>query len=712
MATERGDGWPVGGGEMGERARAFDWSATPLGPVALWPAPLRTAVDLCLNSALPAYVWWGPDLIQVHNDAARAVQGGREALGVPARLAGSGAWEAVGPRIGPVLESGVTVGAQDVPFPVVRGGEGGEAEREEACFTLSCGPVHGPDGLPAGVFVTGIETTARARAEAERNAALETARESADARRASDELARALIANLPGGAVFVVDRDLRYLVAEGEALQAAGIAPADFLGKTLVETTDPALLPRYTDLYRRALGGESFAHEHEVRGRFYVSRGVPLRGAVGDIYAALAVSYDITDRRRVEDALRESEERFRLLVEGARDYAMVLLNPDGRITFWSAGAERIFRWTEGEVIDQPIDLIFTPEDRERGEPAREMGRARAEGRAEDRNWHVRRDGSRFWADGLLMRVDDENGNPRGYAKVTRDATAQKRAEDRSRESAEALRRATEDLARANAELERRVSERTVELTTRTVELAHVSQLRQDLLRELVTAQEEERGRISRDLHDDTGQLLTALLLGLSDLRDSPALAGQPPARAAVSQLLALAGDVARKAHRLAFTLRPTALDDIGLMGALRNYAEEWSRWSGLPVEILSTGMGGADEDRAGRVPPEIETTIYRVTQEALTNIMRHAATGGGPDGETAGASRVGILVQKSASAILTVIEDDGPGFDVEATLNLPPARRRLGLFGMQERARLAGGTLNIESAPGAGTTVYLRLPLA
>jgi signal transduction histidine kinase len=268
------------------------------------------------------------------------------------------------------------------------------------------------------------------------------------------------------------------------------------------------------------------------------------------------------------------------------------------------------------------------------------------------------------------------------------------------------------IQRANEELEARVEQRTRQLS-------EMSQLRQELLRKVVTAQEEERGRISRDLHDDTGQTVTALLLGLENLKN--AVGGTSGSDLAVtdvverfSYLQSLAGEVAQKSHQLSFTLRPTDLDDIGLVGALHNYADQWSRWSGLPVDVESVGL----EESGERLSPEVETTIYRVVQEALTNVLRHAVRQTDSTGERLWASRVSVLVQMrrrgsdgSSREVITTVEDDGPGFDVERAQSLPAGKRRLGLFGMQERARLAGGTLTVESEPGAGTTVYLRLPL-
>lgn len=142
---------------------------------------------------------------------------------------------------------------------------------------------------------------------------------------------------------------------------------------------------------------------------------------------------------------------------------------------------------------------------------------------------------------------------------------------------------------------------------------------------------------------------------------------------------------------MAFTLRPTALDDAGLRAALKNYAEEWSRWSNIRLDIQDVGF------IKDRLPAEVETTIYRVAQEALTNVTRHAT----------GATRVNVLLQRGKRHILTIIEDDGAGFNSDA----PVTKQKLGIAGMRERAALVEGTLTIESTPGVGTTVFLHIPL-
>lgn len=127
--------------------------------------------------------------------------------------------------------------------------------------------------------------------------------------------ALALVENLPGGAAFVVDRDLRYTMAAGEALEATNFQPKDFVGRTIFEMLPPALATRYEPLYRQALAGEPFAHEHQAHNRWYISRGTPLRAGDGEIYGVLAVSYDISDRKQAEGALRQSEEQYRTLFD-------------------------------------------------------------------------------------------------------------------------------------------------------------------------------------------------------------------------------------------------------------------------------------------------------------------------------------------------------------------------------------------------------------
>ncbi|NHC36791.1 PAS domain S-box protein [Scytonema millei] len=243
---------------------------------------------------------------------------------------------------------------------------------------------------------------------------------------------RAVATNLPNGAVFIVDRDLRYLLAEGKALEDAGMTSGDLVGKTLWEALDPTLVARYEPYYRQALGGEPFSLEHCSHGRYYISHGTPLYDERGEVNAVLAISYDITARKEAETALSQSESRFRLMVESAKDYAIFTLDLNGNVTSWNWGAERLLGYSEAEILGCSGRIIFTPEDNERGKAEQEMQIALTQGQAENERWHVRKDGSRFWGSGLVMPLRDEADNVQGLVKIMQDKTAQRQADERFR----------------------------------------------------------------------------------------------------------------------------------------------------------------------------------------------------------------------------------------------------------------------------------------
>ncbi|HEX8552351.1 MAG TPA: PAS domain S-box protein [Abditibacteriaceae bacterium] len=389
------------------------------------------------------------------------------------------------------------------------------------------------------------------------------------------------------------------------------------------------------------------------------------------------------ERKQVESDLLQSEERFRLLVENSQGYAMFLMDAGRRIIHWNTGAERIFGYTKAEAIGQHADMIFTPEDRAENAPQKEAETAVTEGCSKDIRWHLRRDGSRFWADGIVSRLDDADGGLRGFAKIARDATKEK-------EFGEALQQAHDTL-------EMRVEERTAALRLEAERRQRVEQEREQLLQRVVTSQEEERTRISRELHDQMSQQLTGLLLGLSALStQAEANSSAVSFNQKLKEVQELASNVMQQMHTLAWELRPAALDSFGLEPALRRYVEEWEKSNKVLVDIIVNGL-----TETSRPSSNIETTLYRVVQEALTNVQRHAK-----------AQCVSVLLDRQGHDVLLVIEDDGCGFEVDKKEDGSPAPvgQRLGLLGMVERLELVKGTLTIESKVGGGTTVFARIP--
>jgi signal transduction histidine kinase len=247
--------------------------------------------------------------------------------------------------------------------------------------------------------------------------------------------------------------------------------------------------------------------------------------------------------------------------------------------------------------------------------------------------------------------------------------------------------ARRDLLRVNLQLQEQVRMQQ-ELTSMRQEISD----RQRLVRAVIAAGEEERRRISRELHDGTGQNLTGLLLGLQALHAS--LPAEDPHTAQVFRLQEIAQSAQGEIHDLALELRPAALDDLGLVVALEAHVERWATITAIEVDFQCAGLQGT------RLLPPIEVTLYRVIQEALNNVAKHAH-----------ARRVSLVVERRSDCIVAVIEDDGCGFDAQRVCGSAATARGLGLLGMHERVGQVGGSLTIESSPGEGAALFVRVPI-
>ena len=467
------------------------------------------------------------------------------------------------------------------------------------------------------------------------------------------------------------------------AVEMWGRAPAaggeKFCGSFKIYHPDGTFMPHHECPMARVLRGEELDPseleiivEQESGAKLNVVVAPrTLRDGEGHIQGAINCLHDITHRKQAEEALRKTEERFRLLVEGARDYAMFLLDPENVITFWSAGAERVFGWTHQEAIGQSGAMIFTPEDRKQGKVEEEISTAVSEGRALDRRFHLRKDGSRFWTDGVLMRLDDQNGKLRGFAKVARDATDQRRIED--------------ELLHARDEMEQRVVERTRELLAMNNELERTMSQRQQLERELLEISEREKRRIGEDLHDMVCQELTATALYLKS--NAKKMAKENPSVAAT--LEEAAQTVNRNvvvARELAGGLQAVELTASGLKNALRDLAAQASENNEVKCHFKAA--------RGVRVPDAtVALHLYRIAQEAVTNALKHS-----------GAKKILIALDRTATHTCVSVQDDGKGF---------VAKRRgkgLGLHMMRYRANALGGELKITRRKTGGTDITCVIP--
>ncbi len=417
----------LAGGEMGALMRAHDWSITPLGPPESWPVELRTLVGVMLGSRQPMFITWGPARTLLYNDGYVGIIGRKH----PAALAQPflDVWSEIRGDLGPLLaqvDSGESVHMDHITLLMERHGY-----REETHFAFSYSPVRDEAGRVAGMFCPCQETTGQVLA-ARRNVA-------------ERERLEQLFEQAPGFMAILRGPEHVFELVNRAYLQLIG--HRDVIGKpvrqALPEVEGQGYFELLDQVYRDAKAFEGNAlkvelQRHaggEVEERFIDLVYQPITDADGRVTGIFAEGSDVTERVHAEAALRASEERLRLVVEGAKDHAIFTTDPHGAITSWSAGAQAIFGWNAAEAIGQPASIVFTPEDRESGVDLRELAIAAREGCANDERWHLRRDGSRVFMNGSVHALHDAAGGEQGFLKVARDETARRDSEARARELA-------------------------------------------------------------------------------------------------------------------------------------------------------------------------------------------------------------------------------------------------------------------------------------
>ena len=374
-----------------------------------------------------------------------------------------------------------------------------------------------------------------------------------------------------------------------------------------------------------------------------------------------------------------SSEELTLVFRSITEYAIFTLDPGGRVTLWNEGAERVFGYSAAEMLGKDTAILFTPEDREHGAVQQEIRDAVRIGRAVDERYHLRKDGSRFYASGMLFPLRDTSDTVTGFVKVCRDLSDRKLQEQMQRE--------------AHEELEGHVADRTRELAGELADRRLAEQNARMFLSRLITLQEEERRRIARDLHDHLGQQVTALHLQFDALKkelraeSSRALGRLEEAHAVFTQL-------DKDLDFFTWELRPGALYNLGLVAALTDFTAAFAHNYELPVTFEAVGLDG------GNLHQDVEINLYRIAQEALNNTYKHA-----------NATRADVLLQRADGRIILTISDDGVGFVAEEQQQRGPLERGIGLLGMMERATLLGGSLEIETKPGEGTSVIAIVPV-
>jgi PAS domain S-box-containing protein len=452
----------------------------------------------------------------------------------------------------------------------------------------------------------------------------------------------------------------------------------------LVHPDDKPRADRANDSVAR--GAPTYEAEFRLRHKegHYVhvlSRGFPVRrDPEGPVVRIVGTHLDLTDRKRAEAALRESEERLQLAFAGAQEGVWDWNLETGAVVY-SPRWKEMLGYGEDELAPHisAWEGLLHPDDTARAAELNEsVRRGSLTYEGEFRLRH--KDGHYIHVLSRGYPVRREPGGPVVRIVGTHfDLTERKKAE--------------ELLRRAHEELETRVRERTAELARANeslrdemIERERAERARTELLGRLVFAQEDERRRIAREMHDQFGEQLTALARRIEMLRD--ACHDRPDLREQVAALADVAQQIDRDVDHLVWELRPTALDDLGLRAALENYVHAWSTRVSIAAELHTSGL--LEE----RLDPDVETTLYRIAQEALNNVAKHAR-----------AESVDVILERRPDHVLLIVEDDGVGFDPAVR-----AAQGFGLMGMHERAALVGATLEIESAIGKGTTVLLRRP--
>lgn len=357
---------------------------------------------------------------------------------------------------------------------------------------------------------------------------------------------------------------------------------------------------------------------------------------------------DITERKRAHLALRESEESFRTIVEQS-PLSVQVMTPDGWIIQVNRAWEKLWGVTSADV--QYYNALHDPQARSLGMmPYVERGFAGETVTMPPVAYHTPeslRLGRKRWFQAHIYPVKGERGEIRNVIMLYEDITERQWA--------------TEDLQRLSSEL--------------------------------MSAQEAERKRISQELHDELGQALTAIRINLAALEKELGPALTPANGERLAESGTLADQMLQHVRELSHDLRPTMLDELGLVPTLRWYVGRFAHRLGLEVQFEAAGL-------EERLAAELETALYRIVQEALTNVARHA-----------GARRVCLRLERNALRVITTIEDDGVGFDVRRWAAAATPALGAGLFGMRERAALRGGSFTIHAHPGQGTRLVIELPL-
>ncbi|MGA8273140.1 MAG: PAS domain-containing sensor histidine kinase [Candidatus Sulfotelmatobacter sp.] len=691
----------IGQGEIAELIRQFDWSNTPLGSVEIWSDTLVTTVNLLLASRHPMFLWWGPDLIQFYNDGYRpSIREDKHpsAIGQRGIECWPEIWPIIGPQIETVMGSGHSTWNTNQLVPIKRNGK-----LEEVYWTYGYSPVRDKDGDIQGTLVVCSETTEQVLSERRLRTLLGIVLDSDSPEQASHPESLLLIAQQMVAKLAADSADFPfaalYLLTQGEiALAGSSATPCN-----LAVAENWPLLDASRSRTPRLIEDLSARHGDvicdpwpEPVSRAYV---LPLQMPESSVQAVLVVG--ISPRLPFDDpyrtffelvgarvasllhsevqkiAVAKAADRFSRLAE-ANPFGMVIGGLNGELTYINSVLLNALGYTEEDVNSGKVrwDALTPPESAD--EDARAVKQLRASGRCDVyEKAYIAKDGTRIPILIGATIIDSPEDESQVAAFVT-DLTPLKTAE--------------EALRKANNELEKKVIDRTAALEAEVLERKRAEASLRELTGRLLRTQDEERRHLARELHDHAGQTLVALDMNFAVLHEAT-LSQDSQVTKMVAESRQLSDDLSKELRTLSYLLHPPLLDEVGIKSALRWYVEGFSKRSKIEVELDLP-------DNFRRLPKELDLVIFRVVQEALTNIHRHS-----------GSASARISLSRTEDTVDFEISDCGKGISPEERRAMAPARAGVGVRGMQERVHQFGGTLRI-SSNSAGTKVSVTIPIA
>jgi PAS domain S-box-containing protein len=489
--------------------------------------------------------------------------------------------------------------------------------------------------------------------------------------KATEEMRSRLAAIVESSDDAIIAKDLNGIITNwnSSAERIFGYTEDEVLGKPITIIIPPELEAQEADILRRLRSGERIEHFETVRltktgTRVLVSLTVsPVRDSSGRIVGASKIARDVTRIRQIEQALRDSEQRMRFCLEAANIGTWDWDIESGSVR-WSENMERIHGQLPGSFggnVEAFLEGVCN-EDRERVSDAVQRA-LEGDGKYHVEYRQVRANGSFGWMEAYGQVIYDSSNHPKSIMGVCRDINERKCSEEALRD--------------ARAQLEARVKDRTSELDQAQERLRMLSA-------RLLQMQDDERRRIARELHDTAGQILVALNLNLVPVEQALQNTKSELVRQ-VTESLRLIEELSRDLRTMSHLLHPPLLDEAGLQSAVRWFVEGFAERSKIEVDLqLEPGLG--------RLPAELETAMFRIVQECLTNIHRHS-----------GSSSASIVITRDTHSVTIEIRDRGKGMSM-------PIRAGVGIQGMGERVRQLGGQLEIESGSG-GTSVTATFPI-